>query len=562
MTMGELRRNVRAELAALTASSRSSRNALAVAFAGVCSLAPAARAQLPADSGPAALAVGNVGVENRSAIAPRVDREFRGVWVASVENMDWPSRPGLPVAQQKSELITILDRAASLNLNAVILQVRPSGDALYASKKEPWSAFLTGRMGKAPEPFYDPLAFAVEEAHRRGLELHAWVNPYRARDPADRSPIAANHIARRRPNLVVKYGPYLWMDPGSAEVRAHTVGVVRDIVRRYDIDGLHIDDYFYPYREHTRRGRVIPFPDDRTWRAYRKGGGKLARDDWRRRNVDLLVEQLYGAVKEEKPWVKFGISPFGIWRPGHPTSVRGLDAYREIYADSRKWLQRGWLDYFTPQLYWRSSAPQQRYDVLLRWWADQNPFNRHIWVGNYTSRVMGEGANWPASELLEQVRLTRADSGASGNVHFSMNVLLQNRDSLGDRLVAGPYATPALVPAAPWLKERAPEAPRATAHVDTLSGRTTLTVQPEGKTPARLWVVRARFGAEWTTNIVPGTVREHAFAVADASARPDVVVVTAIGRTGLESEETRITLPGCSATVRQPANGQETAGRC
>jgi uncharacterized lipoprotein YddW (UPF0748 family) len=454
--------------------------------------------------------------------------------------MDWPSRPGLPVAQQKSELIAILDRAAALNLNAVILQVRPSADALYASKIEPWSAFLTGRMGKAPEPFYDPLAFAVEAAHARGLELHAWLNPYRAHDPTDRSPISASHIARRRPDLVRKYGPYLWLDPGSAEVRAYTVRVVTDIVRRYDIDGLHIDDYFYPYRERGRNRRELPFPDNATWSAYRRGGGTLSRDDWRRRNVDLLVEQLYEAVKETKPWVKFGISPFGIWRPGSPSSVRGLDAYTEIYADSRKWLQQGWADYFTPQLYWRSTAPQQRYDELLRWWAEQNRFNRHLWVGNYTSRVMGEGANWPASELLEQIRLTRADSGASGNVHFSMNVFLQNRDSLGDRLVAGPYAAPALVPASPWLGEGAPSAPLVTAEVDTASGRTTVKLSPVGTTPVRLWVVRARFGGAWTTSIVPGNVRDHSFAASDASARPDIVVVTAIGRTGNESKETRV----------------------
>ena len=475
-----------------------------------------------------------------SAIAPPVAREFRGVWVASVENIDWPSRPGLPVAQQKSELIAILDRAAALNLNAVVLQVRPSADALYASKKEPWSAFLTGEMGKAPVPFYDPLAFAIDEAHARGLELHAWVNPYRAHHPADKSRVVASHIARRRPDLVVKYGPYLWLDPGSAEVRAYTVGVVRDIVRRYDIDGIHIDDYFYPYREHTRRGREIAFPDERTWRAYRRGGGTLARDDWRRRNVDLLIEQLYTAVKEEKAWVKFGISPFGIWRPGSPSSVRGLDAYAELYADSRKWLQRGWADYFTPQLYWRSSAPQQRYDDLLHWWADQNAMGRHLWPGNYTSRVMGEGANWPASELLDQVRLTRADSGASGNVHFSMKVFMQNRDSLVNRLVAGPYAAPALVPASPWLDKQPPAAPRARAQVDTLSGRTAVWIAPVGTTPVRLWVVRSRFGDTWTSSIVPSSVREHSFAASDASARPDLIVVTAIGRTGMESAETRI----------------------
>jgi uncharacterized lipoprotein YddW (UPF0748 family) len=494
----------------------------------------------PASSSSLVRAIADSEPLDPSAIAPPVTREFRGVWVASVENMDWPSRPGLPVAQQKAELIAILDRAAGLNLNAVVLQVRPSADALYASKKEPWSAFLTGQMGKPPVPFYDPLAFAVEEAHARGLELHAWINPYRAHYPADKSPIAASHIARRRPDLVVKYGPYLWLDPGSSEVRAYTVGVVRDIVRRYDIDALHIDDYFYPYRERTRRGREIPFPDGRTWRAYQKKGGKLSRDDWRRQNVDVLVEQLYTAVKDEKPWVKFGISPFGIWRPGYPSSVRGLDAYSELYADSRKWLQRGWADYFTPQLYWRSSAPQQRYDELLRWWAEQNTFGRHLWAGNYTSRVMGEGANWPASELLEQVRLTRADSGASGNLHFSMTVFMQNRDSLDNRLIAGPYAAPALVPASPWLDKQAPSAPRAEAQVDTLSGRTTVTIAPTGTTPVRLWVVRARFGDTWTTSVVPASVREHSFAASDASARPDLIVVTAIGRTGMESKETRI----------------------
>ena len=486
------------------------------------------------------LAGSDAAVVDRLITAPAVEREFRGVWVASVANMDWPSRKGLPVAQQKAELIALLDRAAAINLNAVVLQVRPSADALYASKKEPWSAFLTGQMGRAPDPFYDPLEFAVQEAHARGLELHAWVNPYRAHYPADTSRIVASHIARRRPDLVVKYGPYLWMDPGSSEVRAHTVDVVRDIVKRYDIDGLHIDDYFYPYRELNRRRREIPFPDDRSWRAYRRTGGTLTRDDWRRRNVDLLVEQLHKAVRQEKPWVKFGISPFGIWRPGSPPSVRGLDAYTEIYADSRKWIQRGWADYFTPQIYWRSSAPNQRYDELVRWWTEQNTLNRHLWIGNYTSRVMGEGANWPASELLEQVRLTRASSGASGNVHFSMIAFLQNRGGVGDQLVAGPYATPALVPASPWLQDSIPGAPRVTARVDTLSGRTTVELSPSGTALVRSWVVRTLFGESWTTSIVPGSIREHSFAAADASARPAVIVVTAIGRNGVESPETRI----------------------
>jgi uncharacterized lipoprotein YddW (UPF0748 family) len=486
---------------------------------------------------------GGRGKRSAADVPPDVAREFRGVWVASVSNIDWPSRPGLPVAEQKAELLAILDRTAALRMNAVILQVRPAADALYESKKEPWSGFLTGTMGKAPDPYYDPLAFAVEEAHARGLELHAWFNPYRAHHPDDTSRIAASHISRRRPDLVRKYGKYLWMDPGSAEVRKYTVDVIRDVVRRYDIDGVHIDDYFYPYRERGRDRRYIQFPDNSTWQAYRRSGGKLSRDDWRRRNVDLLVEQLYKAVKAEKPWVKFGISPFGIWRPGSPTSVRGLDAYTEIYADSRKWIQRGWLDYFAPQLYWKSYSPRQRYDDLLQWWTEQNRHDRHIWVGTYTSRVAGPGSvRWPASELLEQIRLTREQPGATGNVHFSMEVLLQNRDGVNDHLLAGPYAEPALVPASPWMDKQVPSAPRAEVKVDSASGRTTVSLMPQGMVPARLWVIRARFGTEWTTTIVPASTHEHSFAASDASVRPDLIVVTAIGRTGNESEEARVEL--------------------
>src|SRR5262245_56033859 len=234
---------------------------------------------------------------NDSTPLPPIEREFRGAWVASVSNIDWPSRRDLTVPDQQRELLAILDRAVELRLNAVVLQVRPAGDALYASTLEPWSEFLTGKMGRPPEPFYDPLAFAVSEAHRRGLELHAWLNPYRMRHPAETSAFSPKHIARRRPDLVRRYGPYLWLDPGSAEVRAYTSRVVVDIVRRYDVDGIHIDDYFYPYREPGPRGGYLQFPDDRTYRRYRNGGGKLSRNDWRRHNVDLLVEALYRAVK-------------------------------------------------------------------------------------------------------------------------------------------------------------------------------------------------------------------------------------------------------------------------
>ena len=476
-----------------------------------------------------------------SDVPPPVAREFRGVWVASVSNIDWPSRRGMSTAEQQAELLTILDRAVQLRLNAIILQVRPSADALYESKIEPWSEFLTGRMGQAPEPFYDPLAFAVTEAHRRGLELHAWFNPYRARHPAETSAVSPRHISRRRPDLVRRYGQHLWLDPGNAEVRRYTARVITDVVKRYDIDGVHIDDYFYPYRERDRRGREIAFPDDATWKRYRRGGGKLSRDDWRRRNVDLLVEELYTAIRRTKPTVKFGISPFGIWQPGSPASVRGLDAYHELFADSRKWLRNGWLDYFAPQLYWAAASPQQSYAELLRWWVEQNTKERHIWAGNFSSRVAAtSGVRWPASELLEQIRLTREQPGASGNVHFSMRLFLEDRGGINAQLSADPYSAPALVPASPWLDRARPLRPSASARADTVLGRVSLTLTPKGKQQVALWVVRARYDDGWTTAILPGGERSHILASADASAIPTLLVVTAVDRAGNESEEERV----------------------
>jgi uncharacterized lipoprotein YddW (UPF0748 family) len=263
---------------------------------------------------------------------PPVHREFRGVWIASVQNIDWPSQPGLSTQEQKDELVGMLDRAVALRLNAIILQVRPAADAMYASPYEPWSEYLTGRMGRAPSPWYDPLEFAVTEAHKRGLELHAWFNPYRARHPSARSAPSADHISRTHPELVKKYGSMLWMDPGEPEVREQTIRVVLDVVQRYDIDGVHIDDYFYPYKEKDRRGRIIEFPDGTSWRKYVRSGGRLQRDDWRRANVDSLIHQVYVRIKGAKPWVKFGISPFGVWRPGNPPGIGGFDSYAELSA--------------------------------------------------------------------------------------------------------------------------------------------------------------------------------------------------------------------------------------
>ncbi|CAN5875745.1 family 10 glycosylhydrolase [soil metagenome] len=492
---------------------------------GACAVTPAPT-PTPPSADPAAV------VEVEIGEPPPLQREFRGVWVASVANIDWPSRRDLSSAQQQAELLAILDRAVALNLNAVIFQVRPGGDALYASPHEPWSEYLTGRMGRAPEPFYDPLEFAVREAHRRGLELHAWFNPYRARHPSARSEVSANHLSRTRPELVRSYGKHLWMDPGEAAVREHTLRVILDVVQRYDIDGVHIDDYFYPYRERDAAGREIPFPDGPSWSRYVASGGRLSRNDWRRHNVDLLVEQLYEAIKREKPWVKFGISPLGIWRPGYPAQIRGLDAYHEIYADARKWLVNGWLDYFTPQLYWPIAQTPQSYPVLLDWWVGQNQHGRHIWPGNFTSRV-GEGT-WSAGEILGQIYVTRGQEGATGNVHFSMRALMQNRDSLFDRLSLEAYAEPALPPPTPWLGEGPPTAPAVTLQYDTSLGQDLLTLDPADQLPPAWWVVRTRYTEGWKTEILPGWHRTHRLTASVDSGAPLAVAVSGVDRNGNE----------------------------
>ena len=286
---------------------------------------------------------------------PKPIREFRAAWVATVANIDWPSRKDLTTAEQKTELLAILDRAQRLRLNTVIFQVRPACDAMYASAIEPWSEYLTGTMGKPPEPYYDPLTFAVEEAHKRGLELHAWFNPYRAHHQGARSPISASHVSKTRPQLVRQYGKYLWLDPGEKDVQDYSLSVVMDVVKRYDIDGVHFDDYFYPYKEKDDEGRTLDFPDQASWTRF-GAGGKLGRDDWRRENVNIFIERLYRSIKAVKPAVKFGVSPFGIWRPNNPPQIQGYDAYANLYADSRKWLAKGWVDYFAPQLFRVSST--------------------------------------------------------------------------------------------------------------------------------------------------------------------------------------------------------------
>ncbi len=381
--------------------------------------------------------------------------EFRAAWVATVDNIDWPSRPGLPVAQMKREMTAILDELESLNMNAMVFQVRPSADSMYKSKLEPWSWFLTGEQGKAPPEDFDPLEWTVAESHKRGIEVHVWLNPYRAKHFKQLGNLHPSHIHRRIPGVVKQYGEYLWMDPSEPQVQDQSYAVFMDLVERYEIDGIHIDDYFYPYPI-TENGKKVDFPDGPAWEAYRRSGGKLSRDDWRRKSVDDFIDRVYSGIKARKPWVKFGISPFGIYRPGVPEGIRaGVDQYGELYADALKWLKRGWADYYTPQLYWPIEQKPQAFKVLLDWWKEQTPPTVHLWPGQYTSRTNPEGGDWKATQIIRQIQYAR-QQGANGTVHFSMKALQNNWNNVADELRESVYREPAMVPASPWLDPRAP----------------------------------------------------------------------------------------------------------
>jgi uncharacterized lipoprotein YddW (UPF0748 family) len=471
---------------------------------------------------------------------PPVQREFRGVWVATVENIDWPSRRGLSTEEQEREMIAILDKCVELNLNAVVFQVRTQADALYVSKLEPWSEFLTGKMGQAPKPYYDPLQFAVDEAHRRGLQLHVWFNPYRVRVPSAKTAASSDHASIAHADIVREYGKYLWLDPGEPAAENYFIAVLNDVVKRYDIDGVHIDDYFYPYQVKDDAGKIVPFPDEESYARAQAKGTKLNRDDWRRQNVDHLIERMYREVKKAKPWVMVGISPFGIWRPGNPPGIVGLDQYSTLYADARKWQQEGWLDYFTPQLYWTVDSKGQSYPKLLAWWSEQNAKKRHLWPGNFTSRIQAKRSNdaavWTSDEIIRQIETTRAIPGATGNVHFSMKVFLQDRDGINEKLKNGLYAEPALVPESPWLGKETPAKPEivAKAQKDGVAIEMSL---PRSKRPWQ-WLVRAQMPSGWKTVIVPGSESNHVLKL-EGGESAKAVVVSAVSRLGREGKSAR-----------------------
>lgn len=469
-------------------------------------------------------------VEKKPVTTFSAMREFRAAWVATVANINWPSKPGLPVAQQKEEAIKLLDFLSENNFNAVILQVRPQCDALYKSDLEPWSYYLTGQQGKAPDPYYDPLEFWVEESHKRGIELHVWLNPYRAHHPSGGKEISDQSIVKKHPELVVflKQG-YWWMDPALPGTRAQTTAVVMDLVNRYDIDGVHFDDYFYPYWDYNGNE---DFPDSLSWTAYINSGGKLSRNDWRRDAVNILIEDLYKKIKAAKPYVKFGLSPFGIWRPGYPESIAGFDQYDKLYADAKLWLNKGWIDYFTPQLYWPINRIAQSFPVLLGWWAGENTMQRHLWPG---ISVGGDTSIVNQNEVKSQIMISRGIlPNDMGIVHWSISSLTRN-PNITRALKDGPYRQKALVPASPWLDNKAPEAPAVT--ITKNGNQVVLKWTHPNEADVFHWVVYYDYGTTKNYTILNRDQKE--LMVRPPANLPNQqitsVAVTAVDRTGNES---------------------------
>ncbi|WP_242927872.1 glycoside hydrolase family 10 protein [Pontibacter vulgaris] len=386
-------------------------------------------------------------------------REFRGVWIATVQNIDWPSKPkpGTDSKSQQQELIQILDMHQKTGINAIMLQIRPSTDAFYAKGREEWSQFLTGKQGLAPKPFYDPLEFAIKEAHKRGMELHAWINPYRATTSLIDSLTSQTHITRTKPEWFFTYGDKKYFNPGLPEVRTYITGVIMDIVRNYDVDGIHFDDYFYPYPGKEQ------LPDSIAYQQHGQGFANI--EDWRRNNVDVLIQALSESIHKEKKHVKFGISPFGIWRNQAQDSLgsesTGLSGYSALYADARKWVQEGWVDYVNPQLYFPFNYKAAPYEKLLDWWA-ANAFGKHVYIGQGVYRAMEDREGWrDKQQLPNQVRYLRNNPNVQGSVYFSSKSLTNNLAGFRDSLQHDFYRFPALQPEMKWLDNTAPAAPTA-----------------------------------------------------------------------------------------------------
>jgi len=485
-------------------------------------------------------------------------REFRAAWVASVTNLDWPSSRLLTVQAQQAELIVLLDKLKANGVSAIVFQVRPECDALYSSPFEPWSYWLTGSQGSAPSPSYDPLEFAVSETHKRGMEIHAWFNPYRAERIVGNYPTAANHVTNLHPDWVIQINKLKFLNPGLPQVQEHDARVIADVVRRYDIDGIHMDDYFYPYPPDQ-----ITNQDAATFAAYNRGFTNIG--DWRRDNVNLLLRMIHDSVQAIKPFVKFGMSPFGIWKDGVPPGIYGLDAYSTIYCDAMAWLRDGSIDYLTPQLYWPIGGGQD-YSKLMPWWADSVAARgRHFYPGMAPYKISG----YTAAELPNELYLNRANPKTGGEVFFRANMgVNDNPKGFADSLRNNFYHYPALHPVMQWKDVVPPYPPRA-IRLAPLAGSGVNAIQwdlpltaPDGDSASRYAVYRFDHrptGAEFADarNLVAIEGRRYSIPAPPPLPGEQYFAVTALDRNYNESDTSNILLiaPPPPPLLASPADG-------
>ena len=376
--------------------------------------------------------------------------EFRAVWIATVANIDWPQRGGDPWEKQKEEYLRILDFYKDLNFNAVVVQIRTAGDAFYESNLSPWSRFLSGEEGIAPETDQNPLNWLIREAHIRGFEFHAWLNPYRATFDMNTEVLSESHDYFKHPDWMIKYGKKYYYNPGLPEVQKHMVSIIEEVVNQYDIDAIHFDDYFYPY---TINNEV--FNDSLAY--FSNNQAQLSLEDWRRSNIDTLVKQVHQVIKEQKPWVQFGISPFGVWKniatdPKGSNTKAGQTTYEDLYADPILWMEKGWIDYLVPQIYWSLKLPVASHRILIDWWAE-NHKNSNLYVGNgaYKVRNNSDKAWNKMKELPKQLQLARKTEAVQGNVFFSARSLMSGNEDVVKYIKNKLYSYRSFTPVSPLI---------------------------------------------------------------------------------------------------------------
>ncbi len=381
--------------------------------------------------------------------------EMRGAWIATAKNIDFPSSKYLSSAEQKQEFTEMLDLFADIGINAVMVQVRPAADAFFPSEFEPWSEWLTGKQGKAPDPYYDPMQFMIDECHKRNIQFHAWINPFRAVANIETADITANHISNRKPEWVFTYDINKYFNPGIPEVRNYIIRIITDIVKRYDLDGVHFDDYFYPYPKKDDNKKIIPIPDFDTYKRYGKNFNNI--ENWRRYNMNVFIRSVNDSIKSVKPYMVFGVSPSGVWRNKSRdpagSATRGFAHYDFLYADVRKWLRKGWIDYVAPQLYWSIGHTYADYKTLVNWWS-RNTYGRKLYIGHgvYNAGAKAKDLQWrKPSQLPDQIRINRSNPNVHGSIFYKASSIKQNLLGWNDTLKQEFYADAAIPPRCDWL---------------------------------------------------------------------------------------------------------------